>query len=146
MKNQLLRYWTYFRRGHNVYLIFAVSFLNFVVIQWRLLFEQIPSLEMLFQHFWIFTVIVTGVYLPLATIIGWIDYKRAAFPVDAIIATKANPWAQDLAKAFILLAEGKNNEVVELMQKWTQKRLIRSILIFALNAKVSGWTKANLNG
>lgn len=121
MKKSLLRYWTYFRRGHNVYLIFVVSFLNFVVIQWRLLFEYIPSLEMLFQSFWIFTVLVILIYLPLATIIGWIDYKRAAFPVDATIAAKANPWFQDLAKAIILLAEGKNEEVVELMRKWTEK-------------------------
>jgi len=121
MKNRLLRYWTYFRRGHNVYLIFAVSFLNFVVIQWRLLFEHILPLEKLFQHFWIFTVVVILIYLPLSTIIGWIDYKRAAFPVDATLAAKANPWVQDLAKAIILLAERKNNEVVELMQKWIQK-------------------------
>ena len=121
MEKRFLRYWTYFRRGHSVYLIFAVSFLNFVVIQWRLLFEYIPSLEKLFQHFWIFTVIVVLVYFPLATIIGWIDYKRAAFPVDATIAAKANPWAQDLATAITLLAEGKNEEVVALMRKWTEK-------------------------
>lgn len=121
LKNRLLRYWTYFRRGHGIYLVFAISFLNFVVIQWRLLIEKVTFLEAFFKHFYVFTILFFIGYVPLATIIGWIDYKRAAFPVDATVAAKANPWAQDLAKAIILLAEGKNEEVVELMKKWTGK-------------------------
>ena len=121
MKGRLLRYWTYFRRGHGVYLIFAISFLNFVVIQWRLLIEQIEPLEALFQHFYIFTILFFLTYVPLAIIIGWIDYKRGAVPVDATVAAKANPWVRDLAKAILLLAEGKNDEVIELMKKWAEK-------------------------
>jgi hypothetical protein len=118
-RNRFLRYWTYFRRGHNIYLIFIISFLNFVVIQWRLLIEQIQLLEAFFQHFYIFTAIFMVSYISLATIIGWIDYKRGAFPVDQKIAAKVSPWAQDVAKAIILLAEGKKEEVIALMRKWT---------------------------
>ena len=121
LKPRLLRYWTYFRRGHNVYLIFAISFLNFVVIQWRLLIEEIEFLEAIFQRFYVFTILFIITYIPLATIIGWIDYKRGAVPVDIRVQAMASPWAQDLAKAFILLAEGKNEEVVELMKKWSGK-------------------------
>jgi hypothetical protein len=121
LKPKLLRYWTYFRRGHNVYLIFAISFLNFVVIQWRLLIEQIDFLEAFFQHFYVFTILFFITYIPLATIIGWIDYKRGAVPVDQVVAAKVNPWVQDLAKAILLLAEGKNEEVIELMKKWAGK-------------------------
>lgn len=121
VKSRLLRYWTYFRRGHNVYLIFVISFLNFVVIQWRLLIEQIKPLEAIFQHFYVFTILFFATYIPLATIIGWIDYKRGAVPVDQVVAAKVNPWVQDLAKAILLLAEGKNDEVVELMKKWVRK-------------------------
>lgn len=121
VKPRLLRYWTYFRRGHSVYLIFAITFLNFVVIQWRLLIEQVEPLETLFQHFYLFTILFIITYIPLATIIGWIDYQRGAVPVDQTVAVKANPWARDLSKAIILLAEGKNEEVVELMKKWAVK-------------------------
>lgn len=96
LKLRLLRYWTYFRRGHGVYLIFAISFLNFVVIQWRLLIEHIDFLEAIFQHFYLFTILFFVGYIPLATIIGWIDYKRGAVPIDQTVATKVNPWAQDL--------------------------------------------------
>ena len=121
VKPKLLRYWTYFRRGHGVYLIFAITFLNFIVIQWRLLIEQVDFLEALFQHFYVFTILFIITYLPLATIIGWIDYKRGAVPVDQVVAARVNPWVQDLAKAILLLAEGKNEEVVELMKKWAGK-------------------------
>ena len=84
VKPRLLRYWTYFRRGHSVYLIFAISFLNFVVIQWRLLIEQIDFLESVFHHFYVFTILFFITYIPLATIIGWIDYKRGAVPLDQV--------------------------------------------------------------
>lgn len=119
VKPRLLRYWTYFRRGHGVYLVFSMSFLNFVVIQWRLLIEQIELLEAIFQHFYVFTILFFATYIPLATIIGWLDYKRGAVPVDETVAAKASPWIRDLAKAILLLAEGKNEEVVELMKKWS---------------------------
>jgi hypothetical protein len=99
-------------------LIFAISFLNFIVIQWRLLIEQIKPLEAFFKHFYVFTIIFFVTYIPLATIIGWIDYKRGAMPVDQTVAAKVNPWIQDLARAILLLAEGKNEEVIKLMKKW----------------------------
>ena len=121
MKKRLLRYWTYFRRGHGIYLIFAISFLNFIVIQWRLLIEQITFLEAFFKHFYVFATLFFIFYIPVATIIGWIDFKRGSVPVDATVMAKASPWAQDLASAIILLAEGKNEEVVELMKKWTKQ-------------------------
>ena len=124
-KPRLLRYWTYFRRGHSVYLMFALTFLNFIVIQWRLLIVEIQLLEALFQHIYVFIILFFIIYIPLATIIGWIDYQRGAMPVDQLLAIRANPWAHDLAKAIILLAEDKNDEVrariVELMKKWARK-------------------------
>lgn len=121
LKGRLLRYWTYFRRGHGVYLVFAISLLNFIVIQWRLLIEEIQPLQALFQHFYVFALLFFIMYPPLATVIGWTDYKRGAVPVDQSIAAKVNPYFQDLSKAILLLAEGKNGEVVELMKKWATK-------------------------
>lgn len=120
-KLRLLRYWTYFRRGHGVYLIFAISFLNFIVIQWRLLIEEIELLQALFQNLYTFIILFFVTYIPLATIIGWIDYKRGAVPVDQTVSVKASPWHQDISQAIILLAEGKDEEVVELMKKWAGK-------------------------
>ena len=49
-RDRLLRWLTYFRRGHNAYLVFLVSFANFVVIQYRLLIEYIPALKLSLIH------------------------------------------------------------------------------------------------
>ena len=54
-------------------------------------------------------------------LIGWQDYKHAAVPVDAILGAKANPYNRDLARAIILLSQGKNEEVRKLMEKWTKE-------------------------
>jgi len=102
-------------------LIFAISFLNFIVIQWRLLIEEIELLKALFQNLYTFIILFFVTYIPLATIIGWLDYKRGAVPVDHMMVASVNPWVQDLAKAILLLAEGKNEEVIELMKKWAGK-------------------------
>ena len=120
-KNRLLRYWAYFRRGHGVYLAFAITFLNFIVLQWSLLIEQIEPLRILLGQLYVFAIVFFVTYLPLAVIIGWVDYKRGSVPVDSAIGARASPWAKDLAKAIILLAEGKNKEVVELMKKWAKE-------------------------
>jgi hypothetical protein len=85
------------------------------------LIEQIEPLEAFFQHFHVFMILFFATYIPLATVIGWIDYKRGAVPVDQIVAAKVNPWVQDLAKAILLLAEGKNEEVIKLMKKWIKE-------------------------
>jgi len=120
-KGRLLRCWTYFRRGHSVYLTFAISFLNFIVIQWSLLIEQVATLQTLFQTFYVFATVFFLTYIPLATLIGWQDYKRGAVPVDATLQANANPYFRDLAKAILLLAEGKNKEASKTLKKWTIK-------------------------
>ena len=119
MKARLLRIWTYFRRGHAVYLAFVISFMNFIVIQYRLLIEQIPMLSFIFSHLYLFAIMFVFVYIPISAIIGWIDYKRGSVPVDQEIAAQVNPWAIDLAKAIQYLAQGENDKATQTLEKWT---------------------------
>jgi len=115
-----LRYWTYFRRGHNTYLAFLLSFANFMVIQYRLLIEYMPALKAIFQHLLVFAVTFFLIYVPISIVIGWYDYRKFAVPIDASIAAKASPWVRDLATALILMAEGKNAGAKEILKKWTE--------------------------
>ena len=117
-KSRILRYWTYFRRGHGTYLAFFISFANFMAIQYRLVIEYVSLLEALFSSLTIFALTFFVVYLPVATIIGWLDYKKLAVPVDQTVSAKANPWVRDLATALALMAEGKNEEAKEILKKW----------------------------
>jgi len=121
IKNRLLRYWTYFRRGHGTYLAFLISFTNFIVIQYRLLVQYIPILELIFKDIIIFAITFACVYVPTAIIIGWYDYRKLSVPIDATLGAKASPWVRDLSKALILIAEGKNREAVEILKKWASK-------------------------
>lgn len=117
-KQRLLRWWTYFRRGHSTYLVFLLSFANFVVIQYRLLVQYVPALEVIFSSLLAFAIAFFLVYIPLATFIGWYDYKRFTVPVEMTIGAKASPWNRDIAKALMLIAEGKNEEAIEVLKKW----------------------------
>lgn len=76
-------------------------------------------MKILFSSLLAFTAVFFLIYLPLAVLIGWYDYKKFAVPVEAALGAKASPWVRDLAKSLILMAEGKNLEAVEILKKWT---------------------------
>lgn len=118
-KKRLLRWWTYFRRGHSTYLVFLISFLNFIVIQYQLFIRFIPYLQVILNSILTFAVLFFLIYTPVAILIGWYDYKKFAVPVDTELTSKANPWVRDLAKALILISEGKNDEAKKILKKWT---------------------------
>jgi len=118
MNDRVLRYWTYFRRGHTTYLAFLMSFANFIAIQYRLLIEYISFLEALFSSLTAFALTFFLVYVPVATVMGWFDYKKFAVPVDATVAAQANPWVRDLANALMLMCDGKNGEAKLILRKW----------------------------
>ncbi|RLG80811.1 MAG: hypothetical protein DRO13_02780 [Thermoprotei archaeon] len=115
-----LRLWSYFRRGHSTYLVFLMSFANFVVIQYRLLIEYIPVLKLVFSSLAAFAITFFLVYVPLAVVIGWLDYEKLAVPVDTALAAKASPWVKDIARALIMIAEGRNGEAIEVLKKWAE--------------------------
>ena len=121
------RRWFDFRLGHSVYLIFALSFGNFVLIFHRLFIERVPVLNEVFSSLWVFTLVFVLVYIPLAIIIGvwhrktqlkveqeqtmrqnWIFAKmfRAVIDIQTGEATKAEI---DEIKKFLASIEEKQN-------------------------------------
>ena len=69
---------------------------------------------------WMFALLFLLTYIPSAVIIGWLDYKRLAVPVETALTAKANPWVKDLSKALILIAEGKPEEAKKLLKRWAE--------------------------
>ena len=65
------RRWLDFRQGHTIYLVFAMTFLNFITIQYALLIDKIPALKPIFGNPWIFAVAFISIYMPLAIMIGY---------------------------------------------------------------------------
>ncbi len=88
------RRWWDFRQGHSTYLIFLLTFMNFVLIAYRLLIERIPFIQELFPQLWIFVLTFVLVYIPLSIIIGnW--HRRTQLRVESTINILENPlWAK----------------------------------------------------
>jgi len=88
------RRWFDFRQGHSVYLIFALTFANFVLIFHRLLIERVPVLDEFFPDLWAFVIAFVLIYVPLAIAIGaW--HRRTQLRVDSEVILRQNPlWAK----------------------------------------------------
>ncbi len=55
-KNWARRRWFDFRNGHTIYLVFLLSFSNFVLIFHRLLVERVNFLNEIFLDLWFFII------------------------------------------------------------------------------------------
>jgi len=109
------RRWYDFRQGHGMYLVFAMSFVNFVLIFYRLLIEQIDFLGDLFSNLWIFLVIFLAVYIPTAVLIGnW--HRKTQMKIEHEQSMKQSPLMAKNFRVLLDLLEGKasTKEVEEL--------------------------------
>ena len=100
------RRWFDFRQGHSVYLIFALTFANFVLIFHRLLIERVPVLDEFFPDLWAFVIAFVFIYIPLAIAIGaW--HRRTQLRIDTEVMLRQNPlWAR-MFGLFIDIQTGK---------------------------------------
>ena len=107
MNNKWLRRrWLDFRFGHSVYLIFALSFANFILIFHRLLIERVESLNELFSNLWIFAVVFVLVYIPVSIVIGaW--HRRTQLKVEAEQTLLQNPFLARNFRMLVDIIEGK---------------------------------------
>jgi hypothetical protein len=69
--NWFRRRWLDFRNGHNIYLVFAMTFANFITIQYSLLLDRIPTVGSAFNNIWTFAILFVITYVPLGMIIGY---------------------------------------------------------------------------
>jgi len=112
------RRWYDFRQGHGVYLIFMLSFANFILIFHRLLIERVEVLEKIFPNLWIFIIVFVLLYIPIAILIGaW--HRKTQLKVDIEVAVRQNPiWAK-MFRTLIDIQTGKaSKEEIESARKF----------------------------
>ena len=103
------RRWYDFRQGHGMYLVFAMSFVNFVLIFYRLLIEEINVLGEIFSNLWIFVVIFLAVYIPAAILIGnW--HRKTQMKIEHEQSMKQSPLMARNFRILLDLLEGKASE------------------------------------
>ena len=116
--NWIKRRWFDFRQGHSLYLIFVLTFSNFVLIFHRLLIERVPALEQIFSDLWVFIVVFVLAYLPIAILVGaW--HRKTQLKVDIEVAVRQNPiWAK-MFRTLIDIQTGKaSKEEIESARKF----------------------------
>jgi len=103
------RRWYDFRNGHSIYLIFALTFSNFVLIFYRLLIERVPFLDEIFTDLWLFMIIFVLIYVPVAVLIGhW--HKKTQMKVETEVITRQNPLFAKFIRIIIDIQTGKATE------------------------------------
>jgi len=103
------RRWFDFRLGHSVYLIFALSFGNFVLIFYRLFIEQVPALNEIFSSLWIFVLVFILAYIPIAVIVG-VWHRKNQLKVDVEQTIRQNRIWVKVFRIIIDIQTGKATE------------------------------------
>lgn len=117
----LRRRWYDFRQGHSVYLIFLLTFANFILIFHRLLIERVEFLHGIFKELWVFVLVFIVIYIPASIIIGsW--HRKTQLKVEADIMIRQNPLWAKMFRTLLDVQTGKiSNEELEEMRTLLKK-------------------------
>ena len=103
------RRWWEFRQGHSVYLIFVLTFINFILIAYRLLIEKVSIFKEIVPELWIFAVLFILIYIPAATLIGfW--HRKTQLRVETTIIQQQNPIMARMFRTLLDVELGKASE------------------------------------
>lgn len=101
--------WLDFRNGHGIYLVFAMTFANFITIQYKLLIGQAPFLNNIFGNILVFTVVFLVIYVPISMVLGY-WHRRNQIKVDSEALFRENKVGAIIWLYVIDLIDGKVQE------------------------------------
>ena len=109
--------WWEFRIGHSTYLIFLLTFMNFILISHRLLIERIPFLQEILPDLGTYMVLFLIVYIPLSVIIGFY-HRKTQLKVEQTLTMQQNPFIAKLFRVLLDVQTGKaSDEEIEEFRK-----------------------------
>ena len=111
------RRWLDFRNGHSIYLIFVLTFANFITIQYKLLIDQIPYLAGVFNNIIIFAIVFVLMYVPIGIVLGY-WHRKTQWKVEQDALFRENKVGAIMWMYVIDLIEGNvSEEDKKLMKK-----------------------------
>ena len=115
------RRWWEFRQGHSVYLIFVLTFINFILISYRLLIERVTVFKEIVPELWIFALMFIIIYIPAATLIGfW--HRRTQLRVETTLVQQQNPIQAKFFRTLLDVQTGRaTKEEIEEFRKLLEK-------------------------
>lgn len=119
------RRWLDFRQGHSIYLIFIMTFANFITIQYKLLLDKIPSVDVLTGGNIIgFAIVFIALYVPIGILIGY-WHRKSQWKVEAEALFRENKIGATMWLFVIDLIDGRvtdqeKKEMREMLLKITK--------------------------
>jgi len=115
------RRWWEFRQGHSVYLIFMLTFINFILISYRLLIEKVGIFKELIPDLWLFAVLFIVVYVPAAIIIGY-WHRKTQLRVDSTLIQHQNPVLAKMVRTLLDVQTGNaSTEEIKEFREFLEK-------------------------
>ena len=115
------RRWWEFRQGHSVYLIFVLTFINFILIAYRLLIERVTIFKELIPELWIFALMFILIYVPTAILVGY-WHRKTQLRVETTLVHQQNPILAKMIRTLLDVQTGKasKDEIEEFRKMLTQ--------------------------
>ena len=120
----LRRRWLDFRNGHSIYLVFAMTFANFITIQYALLIERLPYWAGIFSSIWIFAIMFILFYVPLSIVLGY-WHRKSQWRVEQDALFRENKVGAIMWMYVIDLIEGKVSEEDKKLMRESLLRITR---------------------
>ncbi len=104
--NTVGKFKMYFLRGHNSWFYFIFWLVNFTIIIYKLLLEDLFMPEwMRFSYFFILFVFI---YVPISILVGKFDLKRGTFRGEVGVVLEVNPiWIKQFKNQEKIISEQK---------------------------------------
>ena len=120
----LRRRWLDFRNGHSIYLVFAMTFANFITIQYQLLIANLPLSAGMFSSIWIFAIMFILFYVPLSIVLGY-WHRKSQWKVEQDALFRENKVGAIMWMYVIDLIEGNVSEEDKKLMKESLLRITR---------------------
>ncbi len=85
------RFWES-RQFYASYIALFIAITNWITIQYKLLLEHIPFLNILFSNIWVFMVVAGVVFSLLSILGGHYVHRKRQFRLEQAVATEENPY------------------------------------------------------
>ena len=103
------RRWWEFRQGHSIYLIFVLTFINFILIAYRLLIEKVTYFKEIIPELWIFAVLFISIYIPTSILIGY-WHRKTQLKIESTLIQQQNPLLAKMFRTLLDVQTGKASE------------------------------------
>ena len=111
------RKWLDGRVGNSIYLMFTLTFLNFILISHRFFLEEDPLIPEEFSSLWVFGLVFLIAYIPTSILIGY-WHRKTQLKVEQNLKWLETPLFAQIFRSLIDVETGiANKEEIEKFRK-----------------------------